>query len=70
MVGYFPGDILGRQLDEALRIDGEPGKLLNDKREWIRPAGVRINVERMQLWLSWSEERPEGAWEILDIKIL
>ena len=49
VVGYFPGDILGRQLDEALRIDGEPGKLLNDKREWIRPAGVRINVERMQL---------------------
>ena len=47
VVRSFENDVLGRQLDEALRIEKEEGKLLNNKREWVRPAGVRFNVERM-----------------------
>ena len=38
--------MLARQLDEAIRIAGEEGKLLNDKFEWVRPAGVAISINR------------------------
>ena len=43
------GDSLGRQLQEALnieKVEGE-GPSLNDKGEWVRPAGLRIDVARM-----------------------
>ena len=43
----FQDDVLARQLDEAIRIAGEEGNLLNDKYEWVRPAGVAISINRM-----------------------
>ena len=43
----FKEDVLARQLDEAIRIAGEEGNLLNDKFEWVRPAGVAISINRM-----------------------
>ena len=43
----FQNDVLARQLDEAIRIAGEKGNLLNDKYEWVRPAGVAISINRM-----------------------
>ena len=43
----FNNDVLARQLDEAIRIAGEEGNLLNDKYEWVRPAGVAISISRM-----------------------
>ena len=43
----FQCDILGRQLDEAMRIESEPGTLLNDKREWVRPATVQLLARGM-----------------------
>ena len=46
VVKKFPGDPLGRQIDEAVRIDSHTGVSLNDKGEWMRPAAVRIRVER------------------------
>ena len=47
VVGTFERDVLGRQLDEAIRIEEETGKLMNNKFEWVRPAGVRVTAERM-----------------------
>ena len=47
VVGSFEKDVLARQLDEALRIEKETGLLMNNKSEWVRPAGVRFHVERM-----------------------
>ena len=43
----FKRDVLARQLDEAIRIAGEDGYLMNDKNEWVRPAGVFISINRM-----------------------
>ena len=43
----FKDDVLARHLDEAIRIAGEKGNLLNDKNEWLRPAGVAISINRM-----------------------
>ena len=40
-------DSLQRQLDEAARIEEETGILMNTKNEWVRPAGIQYNVERM-----------------------
>ena len=42
-------DPLGRQLTEALSIEaaGLNEYSMNDKDEWVRPSGLRINVERM-----------------------
>ena len=40
-------DPLKRQLEEAYRIRNEPGVSLNDKNEWMRPAGVRVLAEAM-----------------------
>ena len=47
VVSRFPGDPLSRQLEEAVRIDHQQGTSLNDKSEFVRPAGVRISVARM-----------------------
>ena len=38
---------LKRQLEEAERIDREPGNLMISKLEWVRPAGVRTSVQPM-----------------------
>ena len=43
----FKNDPLARQLDEAKRIQEETGELLNDKNEWVRPAGLAYHVTRM-----------------------
>ena len=43
----FKRDVLARQLDEAIRISGEDGYLMNDKNKWVRPAGVFISINRM-----------------------
>ena len=47
VVSRFPGDPLTRQVEEAVRIDHQEGISMNDKREFVRPAGVRIRAERM-----------------------
>ena len=47
VVSKFPGDPLSRQLEEAVRIDHQQGTSLNDKSEFVRPAGMRISVARM-----------------------
>ena len=44
------GDPLGRQLSEAMNIQAgakENGYSLNDKGEWVRPAGLEIEIRRM-----------------------
>ena len=46
VVKSFPGDPLSRQLKEATLIDSHKGPSMNDKREWVRPASVRIRAER------------------------
>ena len=43
----FNNDVLARQLDEAIRIAGKEGNLMNDNYEWVRPAGVAISISRM-----------------------
>ena len=49
--GSFRQDPLSRQLDEARRLMEEAGRdgsvMMNDKLEWVRPAGVSITVNRM-----------------------
>ena len=42
-------DPLSRQLKEALNIEkgGLTDHFMNDKQEWIRPAGLQFTVERM-----------------------
>ena len=37
---------LDRQLDEAMRIRGEEGQVMNGKEEWVAPADYSIRVER------------------------
>ena len=46
VVKTFPCDPLSRQLKEAVLIDSHSGPSMNDKREWVRPASVRIRAER------------------------
>ena len=46
VVKTFPLNPLSRQLKEACLIDQHNGVKMNDKREWVRPASVRIRVER------------------------
>ena len=47
----FVRDPLTRQLDEARRILQEASKndstIMNDKLEWVRPAGVSISISKM-----------------------
>ena len=43
----FKEDVLARQLDEGIRIQGEEGNLLHDKYEWVRSAGVNMSNHRM-----------------------
>ena len=47
VVFRFPGDPLSRHIQEAVRIDHQEGTSMNDKSEFVRPAGVRIQAERM-----------------------
>ena len=48
VTGLFQGDTLGRQLDEAMRIESFEGTLLNDKDEWVQPASVTVGAYRTQ----------------------
>ena len=43
----FKTDVLTMKLDEAIRISGEEGNLLNDKFSWVRPPGVAIYFNRI-----------------------
>ena len=50
VVSSHTGDPLGRQLTEAMNIQMAAmcdGYSLNDKGEWVRPAGLEIEVRRM-----------------------
>ena len=50
IVSVHAGDPLGRQLSEAINIQEgakEDGYSLNDKGEWVRPAGLEIDIRRM-----------------------
>ena len=47
VVRKFQRDPLGRQLDEAARIQNHRGIIMNQKSEWVRPAGFSIRAERM-----------------------
>ena len=46
--GVFVKDVLGRQLDEARRIERFGGTRLNDKEEWVQPASVTVGAYRSQ----------------------
>ena len=49
VVSKFCGDPLSRQIEEAMRIEKESGRrsvVMNDKREWVRPASVHIRAEQ------------------------
>ena len=47
----FLRDPLARQLDEARRLQEEAERqdsiMMNDKLEWVAPAGVIVSVSRM-----------------------
>ena len=49
VVSTFCGDPLSRQIEEGMRIDDEARSgavVMNDKREWVRPASIQIRAER------------------------
>ena len=46
VVRKCPCDPLSRQLQEAAHIEGHIGVSMNDKREWVRPATIRVRGER------------------------
>ena len=48
VTGVFVKDVLGRQLDEARRIERFGGTRLNDKEEWVQPASVTVGAYRSQ----------------------
>ena len=48
VTGVFMRDVLGRQLDEARRIERFGGTRLNDKEEWVQPASVTVGAYRSQ----------------------
>ena len=48
VTGVFMKDVLGRQLDEARRIERFGGTRLNDKEEWVQPASVTVGAYRSQ----------------------
>ena len=45
VVRMFPGDPLSRQIEEAILIDSHGGPSMNDQREFVRPASVRLRAE-------------------------
>ena len=47
VVKKYPGDPLSRQLKEAAKIEDHKGISMNDKREWVRPASIRVRGERI-----------------------
>ena len=47
VVSRYPGNPLSRQIEEAVRIDHQDGISMNDKSEFVRPAGVRLTAQRM-----------------------
>ena len=47
VVKKYPGDVLSRQLKEAVLIVNHNGLSMNDKKEWVRPAHVGVRGERV-----------------------
>ena len=43
----FQKDVLGRQLEEGLRIENQRGISLNNQNEWQAPAVIKIGAYRM-----------------------
>ena len=41
----FLGDPLSRQIKEAILIDNHGGPSMNNQREFVRPASVRLRAE-------------------------
>ena len=46
-VSRFPGDPLSRPIEDVIRIDHQRGISLNDKAEFVRPAGMKMTASRM-----------------------
>ena len=46
VVKMFPGDPLSRQLKDAVLIVNHCGPSMDDQREFVRPASVRLRAER------------------------
>ena len=57
---HFKNNPLGRQLDEAKRIQEEAGELLNDKNEWFGQLDLPIMLQGC--------EEIFGGWENESIK--
>ena len=47
VVGVFQKDVLGRQLEEGLRIENQRGVSMNSQNEWQAPAVIKIGAYRM-----------------------
>ena len=47
VVKKYLGDVLSRQLKEAVVIVNHNGLSMNDKKEWVRPAHVGVRGERV-----------------------
>ena len=45
VVRMFSGDPLSRQIEEAILIDNHGGPSMNNQREFVRPASVRLRAE-------------------------
>ena len=48
VTGLFQRDTLGRQLEEAMRIESFGGTRMNDKEEWVQPASITVGAYRTQ----------------------
>ena len=48
VTSLFQRDTLGRQLEEAMRIESFGGTRLNDKEEWVQPASITVGAYRKQ----------------------
>ena len=47
VANVFQKDVLGRQLEEGLRIENQRGISLNSQNEWQAPAVIKIGAYRM-----------------------
>ena len=47
VVGVFQKDVLGRQLEEGLRIENQKGVSMNSQNEWQAPAVIKVGAYRM-----------------------
>ena len=43
----FGKDVLSRQIEEGMRIEGQQGISLNSQNEWNAPEVIQVNANRM-----------------------